>query len=237
MKNANVFGLSLFGDGATIKRIPMINVMCAGVYNTAAVLDVVDTTGKKKDAFYQANLFLEHVDALEKEFIQTYPGNEGAVNLTIFDGAKSIQNAGLLMSQKYHKITTLHGGEHVLALFFKDIFDLPELRPLVYVHKKLYRFFGGSKHKPHAIWRKESSRQNNGVSINILRVTDTRMGGLAIAWLRNFRLRPVFNSIMYSHEYTTDKDFNVSFIPIMSYYLLITITHICNSHQNASNHS
>ena len=57
MKNANVFGLSLFGDGATIKRIPMINVMCAGVYNTAAVLDVVDTTGKKKRCLLSSQSF------------------------------------------------------------------------------------------------------------------------------------------------------------------------------------
>ena len=156
MRNANIFGLSIFGDGATIKKTPMINIMCAGVHNSAAVLDVVDTTGNKKDAYYLANLFLNHVDLLESKFKQVYLGEEGVVDLAIFDGAKSIQNAGTLMGRKYKKITTIHGGEHAIALFFKDCFNLSELRPLVYVHKQLYNYFGGSKHKPYAIFRNES---------------------------------------------------------------------------------
>ena len=154
---------------------------------------------------------MNHVDLLESKFKQIYLGEEGVVDLAIFDGAKSIQNAGTLMGRKYKKITCIHGGEHAIALFFKDCFNLSELRPLVYVHKQLYDYFGGLKHKPYAIFRNESQKQNNGVNVNLLRITDTRMGGLAIAWLRNIRLHPVLASILHNHEYTQDRDFNVSF--------------------------
>ena len=47
MRNANIFGLSIFGDGATIKKTPMINIMCAGVHNSDAVLDV-GRTGRQR---------------------------------------------------------------------------------------------------------------------------------------------------------------------------------------------
>jgi len=103
IRNANMFGLSIFGDGATIKKTPMINIMCAGVHNPAAVLDVVDTTGKKKDSFYLAGLFLKQVDVLETKFKLKYPGAHGIVDLAIFDGAQSIQNAGVLMGRHYKK--------------------------------------------------------------------------------------------------------------------------------------
>ena len=210
MQTANVFGLSIFGDGATIKKMPLINVIAAGVHNPSAVLDIVDTTGNSKNATYIAELFLNQINSLEQEYRNMYPGKEGVVDLAIFDGARNIQNAGTLMEQWYRKITTIHGGEHVLALFFKDCFTSIELKPLVYVHKLLYNFFGGSKHKPYAIFCAESKKHNNGKAYGILKVTPTRMGGFAIAWLRNLRLRKVFQCILLYPEYANDRDFKVS---------------------------
>ena len=54
MSEAKIFGLTIFGDGATIKTIPLINILAAGVNNSFALLDVVDcsnqaSAGKKKD--------------------------------------------------------------------------------------------------------------------------------------------------------------------------------------------
>ena len=52
-----MFGLTIFGDGATILRTPFINILAAGVHNDAGLLDIPDCTGHvakgfKKDAEY-----------------------------------------------------------------------------------------------------------------------------------------------------------------------------------------
>ena len=43
-KDAEVFGLAMFGDGATVKQMPLLNIMCSGFDEQCAVLDVVDCT-------------------------------------------------------------------------------------------------------------------------------------------------------------------------------------------------
>ncbi len=57
------FWISIFGDGAMIKSVPLINVLAAGPNNPFALLDIVDCTshvevGGKKDAPYIANMIL-----------------------------------------------------------------------------------------------------------------------------------------------------------------------------------
>ena len=71
-KEADVFGLSIFRDGATILRCPLINILGAGVHNHAALLKIADCTGHvaqgyKKDAEYIAKLFIPHMERLDKE--------------------------------------------------------------------------------------------------------------------------------------------------------------------------
>ena len=63
MSKARIFGLTVFGDGPTIKTHPLINILAAGVNNPFALLDVVDCTnhasaGKKKDASTLLALFI-----------------------------------------------------------------------------------------------------------------------------------------------------------------------------------
>ena len=41
----DVFGLSMLGDGATVKKLPLINILCSGVNAPAVVLEIHDCTG------------------------------------------------------------------------------------------------------------------------------------------------------------------------------------------------
>ena len=55
--DATVYGVSLFGDGATIMTSPLVNVLGPRVYCQPVVLDIFDCIGhckegKKKDAPY-----------------------------------------------------------------------------------------------------------------------------------------------------------------------------------------
>jgi hypothetical protein len=43
-------------------------------------------------------------------------------DLVLFDGASNVQNARKLVPITYPQITVVHGAEHVVSLFFKDIF-------------------------------------------------------------------------------------------------------------------
>ncbi len=52
---SDIFGSTLFGDGAAIGKVPLINILGAGPHNTPALLAICDCTaqmesGGKKDA-------------------------------------------------------------------------------------------------------------------------------------------------------------------------------------------
>jgi hypothetical protein len=70
LRDSKTFGISLFGDGATIKTVSMVNALGAGVHNSFSMLDVFDCTehcakGGTKDAIYIAGLFLPLTSMLE----------------------------------------------------------------------------------------------------------------------------------------------------------------------------
>jgi hypothetical protein len=114
--DADIFGLTLFGDGATVRKMPLVNILASGVYAPAAVLEIKDCTdrmaeGEKKDARYIAELFKPHMDTLDPNHI--------LVDLLYFDGASNVQKAGRILEAYSPRATTLHGSEHVISLFFQ----------------------------------------------------------------------------------------------------------------------
>ena len=42
LMNANVFGLGIYGDRATIGKIPMMNILAASANNPNCVIDIID---------------------------------------------------------------------------------------------------------------------------------------------------------------------------------------------------
>jgi hypothetical protein len=73
LDHAETFGLMLLGDGATVKRMPLINIIASGVYCPVAVLAIADCTkqmadGKTKNADYIVkHLFAPHFATLDPE--------------------------------------------------------------------------------------------------------------------------------------------------------------------------
>lgn len=229
-KDAKIFGISVYGDGATIKRMPLINLLAAGVHNPSAVLDIADCTkrmaeGKKKDGDYIAKLFVPHVEKLEI----TLGG--GVVDLAFFDGASNMQKAGEILEAKYPRMSVIQGAEHVISLFFKSIFavswlivvsclvshqhltfcrltfwKLPEFKVLMLFNRQLYKCFGsGAMHKPYALFQKQSRHHNNGRSVGFLRASDTRMGGHVIATMRALRLKIPLFATLGQEEFKKDR--------------------------------
>ena len=73
------------------------------------------TKGGKKDATYTTDLMEDIVDKTRTIIFW-------------FDGASNVQKAGKILEQKFPRAYSLHGGEHVVSLFFSDISKYPEIK-------------------------------------------------------------------------------------------------------------
>ncbi len=132
--------------------------------NPFALLDIVDCTsemakGGKKDAKYIAGLLKPTISRIEetKDPNNQKTDHRGVVDLLLFDGASNVQNAANLVSITYPRITVVHGVEHVVSLFFKDIFTkMPVFQCLSQFLKWCRNIFGSTRHGPHAIFKKHS---------------------------------------------------------------------------------
>lgn len=200
-KDCKFYGITLFGDGATIKRMPLINVLGSSPHIPACVLEIVNCSkrmeeAEKKDATYIANIFDKHITSLET----TEPNS---VDCLIFDGASNVQKAGRILQAKYPRLEILHGAEHVLSLFFQDIFKIKELKFFNTIVKRAYKVFGsGSMQAPYAIFQQQSRLFNNGKNIGLIRAAETRFGGYAIVMLRFIRLREPLMATITSAKFT-----------------------------------
>ena len=160
MSEARVFGLTLFGDGATIKTVPLVNVLAAGINNPFALLDIADCTdhlakGGKKDERYIAKICMPLIKQIESEVLDVNgKKSPGVIDLVFFDGASNVQNAGEILRAYNWRITVGHGAEHVVSLFFSDVYTtVPEFKRLSNFANKVHNIFGSVRHSPSAILR------------------------------------------------------------------------------------
>ena len=125
LKNADVYGLTWLGVGATIHQMPLIYILtiCGDV--PPVVVSIHDYTthmaaGRKKDTPYTSDLFKEQIVKLDKEKIFT--------NLVFFDGTANVQKAGRMLNAKYPRAYALTGGEHVISSFFSDLVKMAAIK-------------------------------------------------------------------------------------------------------------
>jgi hypothetical protein len=215
-----IYGLSLFGDAATVRKMPMINILASGIHSSAACLSIVNCSQQmirgKKDGAYIARLFMPHLKELD-------PHKED-VDCLYFDGGSNFQLAGKILQAQYPRISVLHGVEHLSALFFSDIAKHPEVKDMIQVYRIIYGVFGnGSHHKPHAILKGEAKKANNGREIGLIRAADTRMAGYFIAFHRMYRLKGALRSAANSLEFANiiglkKKDAVIAFLSDNQFY-------------------
>jgi hypothetical protein len=136
-------------------------VLGASPNNSFALLDIIDCTGEmgsggKKTATYIASLLRPIIKRIE-EFRDpiTKQSHPGVVDLLLFDGASNVQNAGKHLAISNPRITVVHGTEHVVSLFFKDVFTkVPVFIHIAKFVKWCRNIFGSTRHGPHAIFMK-----------------------------------------------------------------------------------
>ncbi len=109
----------------------------------------------------------------------TDPNNQktdhwGGVDLLLFDVASNVQNAGKLVSIIYSRITIVRGADHVVSLFFKDIFT----KVLVFqctsqFLKRCRNISGSTRYGPHAILRSTPSCTIIAFTLGSLRLVNS----------------------------------------------------------------
>jgi hypothetical protein len=188
LSEARVFGVTVFGDGATIKNVPLVNVLAACVNNPFALLEITDCTahlaeGGKKDTMHK----------------KTSPG---IVDLVFFDGASNVQNAGKILRAFNPRITVGHGAEHVVSLFFADVYTkVKSFMLLCAFAKRVCNIFGAVRHSPLAMFKKYSCQHNHGVHLGFVKPSECWMAGNHIAILRLLRLKNALTSTILSEEF------------------------------------
>jgi hypothetical protein len=67
-------------------------------------------------------MIMPHIAAMELMLYETNKSRKGVMVLVLFDGASNVQKVGWILAVKYPCITIVHGAEHVMSLFFKDVY-------------------------------------------------------------------------------------------------------------------
>jgi hypothetical protein len=210
LKQSKQFGVALFGDGATIKKVPLMNFLGSSPNNPVALLKIVDCTnemasGGNKNAKYIAGLIkpiISRIETTKDPLCKRNGDHRGVVDLLLFDGASNVQKAAKLVSVEYPRITVIHGAEHVVSLFFKDVFTKVQVfKSLSLFSKRCRNVFGSTRHGPHAIFKKQSMIHNKNIYIGFIKISECRMAGELIGLLRLLRLRPILRATISSKEF------------------------------------
>jgi hypothetical protein len=139
-----------------------------------------------------------------------------STDVLFFDGASNVQLAGSVIEAKYPRAMTLHGAEHVISLFFSDVFNFPQFKALYSIARRAYRVFGsGAMHAPYAIFQKYSKMNNEGKNIGLMKAAGTRMAGAVIVIMHFIRLKHALISTVTSAEF---KKLKVKQHVLIAYY-------------------
>ena len=197
-KEAEIFGLLILGDGATISRCPLLNIL-ASVKNTpVSILKIVDcqghlSDGNKKDGTLICNKFLNHMREID-------PGKK-LTDIVMFGGASNVQLGGGKLKVQYSKLTVMRGVEHTVSLVFNDVSKIPILNQMIFSHKMIYNMFGsGIYHKPHSIFKSKSQEFHN-INTGLFSGNKTRMAGYFMGMHRYLRIRRVLQATILSSEF------------------------------------
>ena len=117
-KESDIFGLLFLGDGTTISRIPLLNLLVSGKKISVFVLELVDCQGHLADGGGKngtliCNRFLDHFKRIDP--------HKSITDVIMFDRSSNVQLAGEFLKIHYPKITVMRGVEHTVSFFYNDV--------------------------------------------------------------------------------------------------------------------
>jgi len=113
-KSQSQYGLSILGDGATIKKMPLFNILVASASDAPWVLGVVDCHK------YIARGFIKNHTTIAKScipYMEKIDPDKRLIDLIMFDGASNMVKAGSDLCTIFPRATVIHGAEHIWLCF------------------------------------------------------------------------------------------------------------------------
>ncbi len=98
-ENAKWFGLSWIGDGATIKRMPLLNMLAMCGSKPPAVIAILDCTGHMVDG---GKIDAEFIMSFFKAKVDEFDPGKTLTDTSFFDGAANVQKAGQYFVHTFH---------------------------------------------------------------------------------------------------------------------------------------
>jgi hypothetical protein len=125
---SRIFGVTIYGDSATISNTPLMNILVASPNNPSALLEIVHCTsqmaiGGEKDATYLSSVVRPYITAIKAHANTRHQKHQAVVDLVQYDGANNVKLSGRILARHHPRITVSHGAEHAISLFFKDVFE------------------------------------------------------------------------------------------------------------------
>jgi len=100
------------------------------------------------------------------------------------------------------RITVGHGAEHVVSLFFSDVYTkVRDFKILAVFAERVRNIFGSVRHAPSAMFKKHTPQHNHGVHLGFIKPSECRMAGKHIAILRLLRLKNALLLTINSKEF------------------------------------
>ena len=113
-------GTSYLGDGATVSKMPCINILGAAGGLPPVVIGIHDCTkhlveGGKQDACYISNVFKDHTEELfgGSNEPETLSMLKDTMDVFFFDGASNVQTTDEVLMVHYPRAHCLHGVEDI----------------------------------------------------------------------------------------------------------------------------
>jgi hypothetical protein len=185
------YGGTVVTDGATIQRIPMINlllIMC--MWPNALFLMCEDCTdhiaaGKSKDAEYMAPL-------ARKAMLKWKCASN--VDLLVTDGASDMTVFRKLVQLEFYWVWTMWCICHVCNNMMKSMAQIPAINAIIVKAKKVVAWFCGP-HFQSALLRKLSEKKD------LIQGCETRYGLYFLMLFRMHELRDILLRAVVSQEY------------------------------------
>ncbi len=106
--NAEIYGISWLGNGATIKHMPLLNIIAFCGDSSPMVVSILDCTN------YMSNGGKKFIMLHLKEKVKEVHGLGLFTDCFFFDGASNVQKAGAILCTEF-KAMYFHGGKQVLS--------------------------------------------------------------------------------------------------------------------------
>src|SRR5210317_2133802 len=208
-KDKVMYGLTLIMDGATIDKLPLVDILVASPSLPVTLLDIVDCTqhlqgktilAEETNGLGSSNLEIindnelrtkngKYLSGILDQKIQELDPSGLYVDLIAVDGAGDMQKCGALVSCKHPRVQTIWCHFHQCNKVFEQVQALAPIAAIRKGYNVIYCLFGsGIYHYPYALFTR-TKQQHNLDHLMLQKPSGTRAADLFLCLYKLLRLK------------------------------------------------